>query len=173
MIEELLSKLLELENRLKQLEALDNASFVKTGDIIIRATATLPSGYLWCNGSTYNQADYPALYEEIGTTFGAGGAGTFKVPNIQDRVVQGASATDALGATGGAKLQTDVAQHSHYETYVGYRIGGGSTGALSGRLLSSTTQTNLTSQSSTENTGVAGGPDQRPPFIALHFIIKT
>lgn len=48
----------------------------------------LPSGYLWCDGSSYNTADYPTLFAAVGYTYGGGG-GTFNVPDMRGRVAIG------------------------------------------------------------------------------------
>ena len=37
------------------------------GSLIAYAGSTAPTGWLWCNGSTFNQADYPELYSVLGT----------------------------------------------------------------------------------------------------------
>ena len=43
-----------------------------------------PNGWFPCNGATYNRADYPLLFQAIGTTWGAGdGATTFAVPDLR------------------------------------------------------------------------------------------
>ena len=58
------------------------AALLKTGMLLPYGGSTAPSGFLLCNGSTYNQGDYSALFAVIGTTYGAGSPGTFKVPNM-------------------------------------------------------------------------------------------
>jgi microcystin-dependent protein len=131
------------------------------------AGSNVPDGWLLCDGATYNQADYPELYTAIGTTWGTGGAGTFNVPDLRDRFVQGASATDALGTTGGVKMQTDVPQHRHQ--IAGY--GGTATATVLNRRTDGKWDNYI--YQDTTDTGVAGGVDQRPPFAALNWIIKT
>ena len=60
-------------------------------------------GYLECNGSTYNVADYPQLWEVIGNTYGGTGSynattkaysGTFKVPDYRNRRMCGTGVVD-------------------------------------------------------------------------------
>ena len=53
------------------------------GMVIDYAGASAPTGYLLCDGSTYNASSYPNLYAIIGTTYGTGGAGTFNVPDCR------------------------------------------------------------------------------------------
>ena len=37
------------------------------GSLVACVRTTAPTGWLWCNGSTFNQADYPELYSVLGT----------------------------------------------------------------------------------------------------------
>lgn len=53
------------------------------GTIIENASNEAPTGYLECNGDTYNINDYPELFTVIGTAYGDEGEGTFKVPDVQ------------------------------------------------------------------------------------------
>lgn len=57
---------------------------VPTGGIILYGNAVAPSGWVRCNGATYDgtQPLYLALWNEIGTTFGGTGQPAFDVPNI-------------------------------------------------------------------------------------------
>jgi len=49
---------------------------------IIEHASESPSGYLECDGATYNIDEYPELYQVIGTTYGDNGPDTFKVPLV-------------------------------------------------------------------------------------------
>lgn len=49
--------------------------------------ATVPSGWLQCNGASLLRASYPALFASIGTTFGAADGTHFTLPTIADPVV--------------------------------------------------------------------------------------
>lgn len=42
-----------------------------------------PEGWLLCEGQLLERAEYPALFEVIGTRFG-GGETTFALPNLND-----------------------------------------------------------------------------------------
>lgn len=64
--------------------------------------ASVPSGYLACDGSAVSRATYAALFGAIGTTNGAGdGSTTFNVPDLTSRFVPGAGGADAPADTGG------------------------------------------------------------------------
>jgi hypothetical protein len=65
---------------------------VPTGTLIDFAGSTAPDGYLVCDGSAVSRATYADLFKVIGTLYGAGdGSSTFALPNLIDRVKQGAS----------------------------------------------------------------------------------
>ncbi len=71
-------------------------------------TSDIPQGWLSCDGSTHNNADYPALQAVIGTTYGGGGS-TFAVPTlntIQKVPVHQGAAYDS--ATGGSSSENIV-----------------------------------------------------------------
>ena len=48
------------------------------------------SGYLPCNGDIYNSSNYNALFNAIGTIYGDGGSGTFRVPDYRAVFLRGA-----------------------------------------------------------------------------------
>ena len=79
---------------------------------------TLPSGALWCDGASYLRADYPALFDVIGTAYGAVDGTHFNVPDIRDRTVVSLGITNAvLGGTFGADTHTltisELPAHHH------------------------------------------------------------
>lgn len=78
-----------------------------TGSIVMWATATAPTGWLFLNGATVNQADYPALASVFGV-----GSGTFTLPDMRDRFVGGRSDT-ALGWANNTGTSSPNAPHSH------------------------------------------------------------
>lgn len=96
-------------------------------------TGAPPRGWLWCAGQSVNRADYPALFEAIGTTYGSSSATTFNVPDLRGRLPIGLDnmgGSDAnriglantLGTTGGTNTLTtshlpphthDLGNHTH------------------------------------------------------------
>ena len=73
------------------------------GEIKMFARTEAPPGFLVCNGGAYLRSVYTALFEAIGTRYGAGdGSTTFNVPNLADRVIVAAGGSYAVGARGGA-----------------------------------------------------------------------
>lgn len=59
------------------------SSLLSTGMIMPSGTSTISSSFLLCDGGAYLQVGtYNSLYNVIGTRYGVGVAGTFKVPNL-------------------------------------------------------------------------------------------
>ena len=76
---------------------------IPTATIVPWSTASVPTGFLECNGAAVSRSTYSALFTIIGTTYGAGdGSSTFNVPDLQDKVTIGKSNNKALASTGGA-----------------------------------------------------------------------
>jgi microcystin-dependent protein len=101
------------------------------------------SGWLVCDGSVKAQAEYPDLYAVIGTTYGAGAAGEFKLPDTRGRAIAGYLGSDTnyspLGKTAGVKTVTLSTSQVPNKTGNWNMHGGGdrtSLHAVSGRLLS-------------------------------------
>lgn len=90
----------------KAVEAADAVSSIQAfevGELRISFADSL-EGCLLCDGSTVSRTTYSALFDVIGTTFGAGdGTTTFALPNYVGRTIQGAS-TNAVGTVLNAGL---------------------------------------------------------------------
>lgn len=61
------------------------------GTIERLAGTVAPDGYLLCDGSIVNRADYPELFKTIGTSFGYGNDDglTFHLPDLRGRFLRG------------------------------------------------------------------------------------
>jgi microcystin-dependent protein len=82
---------------------------IPTATIVPWSSASVPSGFLECNGQTVSRSTYAALFAIVGTTYGAGdGSTTFAVPDLQDNVAVGKSNNKALASTGGANTVTST-----------------------------------------------------------------
>lgn len=67
-----------------------NAGKVPTGSVFWFAANNAPSGFLICDGSKISRTTYSALFNTIGTTFGAGdGSTTFSLPNLINNYIKG------------------------------------------------------------------------------------
>ena len=76
---------------------------IPSATIVPWTSASVPSGFLECNGAAVSRSTYAALFAIVGTTYGAGdGASTFNVPDLQDNAAMGKSGTKTLASTGGA-----------------------------------------------------------------------
>jgi microcystin-dependent protein len=72
-----------------QINALANTNPPGTVIQFAGSSANL-SGYLPCNGDIYNASNYNALFNAIGTIYGDGGSGTFRVPDYRAVFLRGA-----------------------------------------------------------------------------------
>lgn len=100
-----------------------NSSTIPAGTIIMHG-GTTPSGYVLCDGATYNGTlqTYSVLYNVIGTTYGGTGVSSFKVPDLRGRVAVGTGTgsgmtTRNMGASGGEEAHqittSELPAHSH------------------------------------------------------------
>jgi microcystin-dependent protein len=103
-------------------------TILSVGMISAWPTATIPSGWLECDGSTISRSTYAALYAVITTTYGAGdGSTTFNLPNYKDYFLRGfdaagtdaASRTDRGDGTTGANVGTKQAGATESHTHTG------------------------------------------------------
>lgn len=75
--------------------------FTPTGAVFWLASETVPEGFLLCDGSSVSRADYPLLFQAIGTAFGSDNDTTFKLPDLRAKFVRGAGSSGSLSATFG------------------------------------------------------------------------
>lgn len=69
------------------------------GDYKMIAGATIPDGWLLCNGAAVSRTTYSKLFAAIGTKYGSGnGSTTFNLPNFNGRHVLGTTSTSNLGS---------------------------------------------------------------------------
>lgn len=60
------------------------------GTITFFGSATVPTGYLICNGVAVSRTTFSNLFSVIGTSFGSGdGKNTFNLPNLLDKFIEG------------------------------------------------------------------------------------
>lgn len=97
----------------------DAGDGVPVGTIVWSAATTAPNGYLLCNGATVGRATYAALFDAIGTTYGAGdGSTTFGLPNLIGRVMWGGTSPGAYLAAGLPNIKGDSAIAGYWSTSV-------------------------------------------------------
>ena len=173
---------------------------IPTATIVPWSSASVPSGFLECNGTAVSRSTYATLFGIVGTTYGAGdGSTTFNTPDLQDNTPVGKSGTKALGSTGGANTvsitatgnvggstanatlsEAQLASHSHGITGVSPFVNPGSTFPARAGGPSSPKNTNNTGSGSGHShnmsatfAGDAVNAAILQPYIALIYIIKT
>jgi microcystin-dependent protein len=100
--------------------------WLQIGTIIPFAGSSSPDpSLLLCNGASLAIADYPQLYDVIGTTYGGTGGTHFNVPDLRGRTVIGTGTGSgltprSLGDSVGEELHTlteaELASHTHTDT---------------------------------------------------------
>ncbi len=166
---------------------------IPTATIVPWSSASVPSGFLECNGAAVSRTTYAALFAIVGTTYGAGdGSSTFGLPNLQDNVAVGKSNNKALASTGGANTVTSTgnvagstanatlstAQLASHNHNVGAGVNSGNPpGARPEAAISNTTtgstgsgtghQHNMSATFTGDSTSVV------QPYLTIIYIIKT
>lgn len=148
------------------------------GSLVAYAGATAPAGYLLCYGQNVSRTTYAALFDAIGTTWGAGdGSTTFTLPDLRGRAVfgkdnMGGSAASrvtsgtsgitgtTLGASGG-----DERLHSHSHSAPTYDAGGGGSWAAG--------TVDILRGTPSTNTSGAGSSQNMPPAAIVNWLIKV
>lgn len=69
------------------------------GSLLMYAGPTAPEGYVFCDGTSYNRTEYAALFEAIGTTYGAVDETHFNAPDLRDCVPVGPGLSYDLGVS--------------------------------------------------------------------------
>jgi microcystin-dependent protein len=174
---------------------------VPTGSVFCMAVATVPTGYVECDGSSYNRTGtYNALFNVIGTTYGANNSSTFKVPDLRGEFVRGydhgkgtdsgRSINDPQGSQFGqhnhnvsASSSSSVTDPGHKHT-MNFNLGnlissGGAFGmkdsGTADRMNTATTGISVsttTSISQSNRGGTDNSSETRPRNIAMMYIIK-
>ena len=143
------------------------------GEIKLWTSDTLPSAkWLICNGAAISRTTYSALFNLIGTTYGAGdGSTTFNIPDLRGNVPVGKSTDtefDTLGKKGGEKTHkltvAELAAHTH-------AIAANAGGSTSDRFPNSGYSSTATIQSA--STGGDQPHNNLQPYITLNYIIKA
>lgn len=179
-------------NQLGELPGASSVSAVPVGSIVPYARTLIPEGYLGCDGTAYNQADFSDLYATIGLAFSDASdasAGTFRVPDMRARFPVGDDGSgagipffqqfndigDLSGATRVTLQANQLPLHQH-----GFRFGTpynvvGQPFTIPARVGTTTTQQN--SGSAVYDTTNSSPLTQVPlvikqPYLTLNWLIK-
>jgi len=163
---------------------------VNTGIVVPWGSASIPSGFLECNGQSVSTTTYAALFAVVGYTYGGSGA-SFNVPDLQDRTIVNKSNSKTLAQTGGANTVTptgnisgstgsttlttaQIASHAHS------MVGGMAQANMCGLGVASAaggTTSNAGGGGSHDHTlsanFVGGSASILQPYLVLIYIIKT
>jgi hypothetical protein len=130
---------LSISSTATTLDPNNSFNMMPTATIIQNVSASVPSGFLYCNGQAVNRTGtYARLFASIGTTFGVGnGTTTFNIPDFRGAFLRGASSqvvsgtTYTAGAVGTAQLDmaltTPLAGYSTPFVSTGFRSCGSGT----------------------------------------------
>lgn len=150
------------------------------GIIAMYGGLTIPTGWLLCNGQSASA--YPALAAVL-----PGGM----TPNLVDRFIVGAGGGYSLGNTGGVTTNTAVPAHTHlqgahqhsignvlYNNDSGFHNHSNHPGALAEGPEPWSGYSNPLPKTNTDGGGTTGSTgsatvENRPPYYALYYIIKT
>ncbi len=145
------------------------------------ASATIPEGFLLCDGTTLDTSDYPELFGVIGYSFGGSGS-AFLLPDLIDRTIIGSSGSFALGDVGGTTTETlDVSQipsHTHSDLghthsiplVVGLPAQAG-VGFSANQTVPVVTASTGISFANNQNTGGDGAHNNMQPYMSLTYMI--
>ncbi len=150
------------------------------GAVTAYVSSNAPNGWLNCEGQELYRGDYPALFEVIGTTYGAGnGTTTFNLPDLKGRAIVGQGAGSGLtarsmGATGGAETHTlstdEMPSHSHNVDNTVQKSGLNTPSGLDNDGSEIDTVNTVSTASTSDGGGQAHNNMQ--PFTVLNYIIK-
>lgn len=177
----------ELQRRVQDVaaSATNAASLIlPVGAIIAFAGANAPTGWVLCNGGLYDRTAFAKLFQVLGTSHGTTSSSNFRVPDLRDRFIAGAGQSYSLGVTGGAAQVTlginQIPAHTHDVTGKagdaqrnGVGLYASNVGAGSLWQVLSTSENGSVSGLVTKPTGQGDAHENRPPYMALTYIIKA
>ncbi len=170
---------------------------INTGIIVPWSSASIPSGFLNCNGAAVSRTTYATLFSVIGTNYGSGdGSTTFNVPDLTDRTAVGKSPTKSQFSTGGANTVTSegsvsgstgntsldtptIASHNHPMTVSvtsvsgSKRAAGSTPAALPGNRTSGNAGSSGAHSHPASGNFTGGSDSVLQPFLTVKYIIKT
>ena len=92
-------------------------SFPYIGEVRVFAGGFAPLGWALCNGQQLSIAQYSALFNLIGTTYGGDGQNTFNLPDLQGRAIVHQGQSYVTGEKAGLETVTvtlaQLPSHGH------------------------------------------------------------
>ncbi|MBK8069331.1 MAG: phage tail protein [Rhodanobacteraceae bacterium] len=152
------------------------------GEIRMFAGNFAPSGWMFCDGQLLSISEYETLFNLIGTTYGGDGQETFALPDLRGRIPFHFGNGFILGVTGGAESVTlttaQIPAHSHpllansqtaTETIASPKLVPSSPSV---QMYASRTPFVAMSPTNIGSVGGAQPHENRPPYLAVSFIIS-
>jgi microcystin-dependent protein len=154
------------------------AAAAPTGTIFMWGgnSSALPSGWLLCDGAAVSRKTYATLFAVVGTAFGPGdGSTTFNLPDYRQKFPRGAINDAQRGGTGGSETPAvSITDPAHSHVAGGLTTGPTGATAAGGATPVNTTGDTITGATAPATTGITASiADGRPPFLSVHFMIKT
>ena len=166
---------------------------IETGTVLLWTGlyTSIPSGFLICDGAAVSDITYADLLAVTGTRYGAGGAGTFNVPNMLDKFPLGATSSASGGNSGGScsfsfscsgstnccgchtHCVKNVCTCSCYLSASSFYKNGSYRAACCGRHCHCLRLSTCCCGCHSHNFSISCSCTQRPPFLTFVFIIKT
>jgi microcystin-dependent protein len=161
------------------------------GQIIAVGFNFAPVGWELCQGQLIPIAQYQALYQLIGTTYGGDGQSTFALPDLRGRVAisqgQGPGLSNyVIGQFSGSESVTVTAAqnaaHAHpllASSQTGTSITPNSTSALAAgsatevSVYDKVAPTTSLAPGSITSSGSGGPHENRQPYVTINYIIAT
>jgi microcystin-dependent protein len=153
------------------------------GEIRLFSFGFMPQGWAACNGQLLPIAEYAALFQLIGTTYGGDGQNTFALPDLQGRLPMNVGGDMVQGQSGGELTHTltvaEMPTHSHQLSVsenvaaIGTEPGPSVVLARSngGSLYSGTIALVNMSESAISASGASEPHENRMPYLVLNFCI--
>jgi len=152
-----------------------NLGHLLPGSIVYHAKSAAPSGFLKASGGAVSRITYADLFNEIGTTFGAGdGSTTFNLPELRGefiRVWDDSRGVDSGRGFGSTQAQ-QMPQHRHVNDPGGNSWWHDAPGLGIINIGGSTLQINRSTTTGDVGVGVAVGAENRVRNVALLACIK-
>lgn len=158
---------------------LDSTGACMIGQIVSFATATLPPGYLACDGGVYNRVDWPRLYAVLDSAYILT-ADTFTTPDLRGKTVIGQGGGYSMAQTGGAATHTltvsEMPAHAHTTQPHTHGYIGVATldllGEFPGAGMAPSANVTAASGVTVDSAGGGAAHENMPPYHALRYAIR-
>lgn len=158
----------------------DGGNAAPVGAVVAYAGVTAPTGWLLCDGATYQRSQYPALAGVLGST-----GESFTVPDLRGRFLMGTSASHPRAQTGGEESHTltEAEMPAHAHPVIGRGLPGkweqgvsiyaSNLGAGSGWTSVSSYDAKAPAWLEAKSKGGGKPHNNLPPFYSIGYIIKA